>query len=130
MTPVADLSAADVAAAVARFGAAFDRQDLEAVLAAMTSDCVFESTAPPDGVRCEGADAVRAAFGEFFAASAGASFETEEEIVSGDRLIARWRYTWPATGDDRGDSGGHVRGIDVFRVRDGLVAEKLSYVKG
>jgi ketosteroid isomerase-like protein len=24
----------------------------------------------------------------------------------------------------------HLRGIDVFRVRDGRVAEKLSYVKG
>jgi hypothetical protein len=27
-------------------------------------------------------------------------------------------------------SGGHVRGVDVFRVRGGKVAEKLSYVKG
>ena len=25
---------------------------------------------------------------------------------------------------------GHVRGVDVFRVAGGLVAEKLSYVKG
>ncbi|MBS1243923.1 MAG: hypothetical protein H6R41_460, partial [Deltaproteobacteria bacterium] len=24
----------------------------------------------------------------------------------------------------------HIRGVDVFRVRDGKVAEKLSYVKG
>ena len=24
----------------------------------------------------------------------------------------------------------HVRGVDIFTVRDGLVAEKLSYVKG
>jgi hypothetical protein len=25
---------------------------------------------------------------------------------------------------------GHVRGVDIFRVRDGKLAEKLSYVKG
>ena len=25
---------------------------------------------------------------------------------------------------------GHIRGVDVFRVRGGKVAEKLSYVKG
>jgi hypothetical protein len=25
---------------------------------------------------------------------------------------------------------GHVRGVDVLRVRDGRVAEKLAYVKG
>jgi len=24
----------------------------------------------------------------------------------------------------------HIRGVDLFRVRDGKVAEKLSYVKG
>ena len=30
--------------------------------------------------------------------------------------------------DPRGD--GSIRGVDVFRVQDGKVAEKLSYVKG
>ena len=114
-------------AAVERFGAAFDAQDVDAVMAAMTEDCAFESTAPPDGVRAEGPAAVRAAFSEFFAAAAGAVFETEEQIASGDRVIVRWRYTWPAS--ETGPSG-HVRGIDVFRIRDGLVAEKASYVKG
>jgi ketosteroid isomerase-like protein len=109
------------AAAVARFDAAFARGDIDAVLAAMTDDCVFESTAPPDGVRHVGPAAVRSAWAEFFAGAPDAQFETEEQIVCGDRLVARWRYTW---------ADGHVRGVDVFRVRDGLVAEKLSYVKG
>jgi ketosteroid isomerase-like protein len=109
------------AAAVARFDAAFARGDIDAVLAAVTDDCVFESTAPPDGVRHVGRAAVRSAWAEFFASARGAQFETEEQIVCGDRLIARWRYAW---------ADGHVRGVDVFRVRDGLVAEKLAYVKG
>ena len=39
----------------------------------------------------------------------------------GDRVIQLWRYTW---------SGGHVRGVDVFRIHNGKVAEKLSYVNG
>jgi ketosteroid isomerase-like protein len=112
---------AATAAAVARFDAAFALGDIDAVLAAMTDDCVFESTAPPDGVRHVGPAAVRAAWEEFFDGARGAQFETEEQIVCGHRLIARWRYTW---------ADGHVRGVDVFRVRDGLVAEKVSYVKG
>jgi uncharacterized protein (TIGR03086 family) len=111
-------------AAVNRFGEAFDRRDVEAVLAAMTVDCVFESTAPPDGVRYEGQAAVREAWTEFFESTAGAAFRTEEQFVCGDRVIARWRYSWSPEEAD------HVRGVDVFRVRDGLVAEKLSYVKG
>jgi ketosteroid isomerase-like protein len=109
------------AAAVARFDAAFARADVDALLAAMTDDCVFESTAPPDGIRYVGPSAVRAAWEAFFAGGRDARFEAEEQIVCGDRVIARWRYTW---------SDGHVRGVDLFRVRDGLVAEKLSYVKG
>jgi uncharacterized protein (TIGR03086 family) len=109
------------AAAVARFSAAFDRRDVDAVMAAMTDDCVFESTAPPDGTRHEGPEAVRAAWAGFFRESADAQFATEEQFVCGDRVVARWRYTW---------ASGHVRGVDVFRVRTGRVAEKLSYVKG
>jgi ketosteroid isomerase-like protein len=107
--------------AVARFGEAFDRHDVDGVMAAMTDDCVFESTAPPDGVRFEGREAVRRAWVDFFANSHEAAFETEEQFVSGDRAVVRWRYAW---------ADGHVRGIDVFRVRDGLVAEKVCYVKG
>ncbi len=115
------MSRLTTAATVARFAAAFDAQDVDAVMAAMTDDCVFETTAPPDGRRHVGRDAVRAAWAAFFRESAGAVFEAEEQIVSGDRAVVRWRYSW---------DGGHVRGIDVFRVRDGLVAEKASYVKG
>ena len=48
-------------------------------------------------------------------------FEAEETFFAGDRVVQRWRYSW---------DGGHVRGVDLFKVRDGKVAEKLSYVKG
>jgi uncharacterized protein (TIGR03086 family) len=108
--------------AVLRFGTAFDRQDVDAVMAAMTQDCVFEDTAPPDGRRYEGQEQVRDAWTAFFAASQTATFRTEERFVCGDRVVVRWTYTWSADG--------HIRGVDVFRTRDGLVAEKLSYVKG
>ena len=53
-------------AAVARFQEAFDAQDVDAVMAAMTPDCVFEDTSPPDGGRHEGQDAVRAAWTKLF----------------------------------------------------------------
>ena len=109
-------------ATVGRFNAAFARQDVDAVMAQMTDDCVFDTTAPaPDGQRYEGRDEVAAAWRAFFAASPTAAFDTEEVVGADDRVVVRWTYTW-------GD--GHVRGIDLLRVRDGLVAEKLSYVKG
>jgi hypothetical protein len=114
----------DAAAAVDRFAAAFATQDLDAITAAITDDCVFESTTPPEGVRHAGKAAARAAWAELFASSPGAQFTLEERIVAGDRVIDTWRYDWA------GADPGHVRGVDIFRVRDGLVAEKASYVKG
>ena len=113
-------------AAVQRFNEAFNRHDVDAVMAAMTTDCVFENTRPtPDGARIEGAAAVRAVWQEFFARSPQARFETEEMFAAGDRCVVRWIYRWVKEGKE-----GHVRGVDVFRVRDGKVAEKFSYVKG
>lgn len=105
-----------------RFNEAFNRHDIDAVMALMTGDVVFENTSPsPDGARYAGQAAVRAFWGEFFAGSPNAHFEAEEVIGLGDRAVVRWRYNWGA---------GHIRGVDIFRVRDGKVAEKLAYVKG
>jgi uncharacterized protein (TIGR02246 family) len=112
-------------AVVERFNAAFASRDAEAVMAMMTADCVFEDTSPPDGGRHEGREEVRAAWAKLFASSPEARFSTEELIEAGDRVVTRWRYDFGS-----GDGAGHVRGVDVFTVRDGLVAEKLSYVKG
>jgi hypothetical protein len=47
-------------------------------------------------------------------------------IAHDDRCIVQWRFTWK---NDDGTEGA-VRGVDVLRVRDGKVAEKLAYVKG
>ena len=112
---------------VRRFGAAWEAWDLEAIMALMADDAVFESTGPaPDGRRIEGAAAIRAEWEAMFRDTRDASFTFEEAFLSGDRATARWVFAW--TNDD--GSPGHVRGVDVIRVREGKIAEKLSYVKG
>lgn len=112
---------------LARFSAAFGAGDIDAVMALMTDDCVFESTSPaPDGVRHAGAGAVRRVWEELFAGTTDPSFSQEEAFVCEDRGVLRWRFSW--TGPD--GVPGHVRGVDVLRFREGKVAEKLSYVKG
>jgi ketosteroid isomerase-like protein len=108
--------------AVDRFNEAFNRHDVDAVMALMTDDVVFESTSPaPDGQRYEGQETVRAAWEGLFSSSPGATFEAEEIVAAADRCTVRWQYNF---------DGGHIRGVDVLRMRDGKVAEKLSYVKG
>ena len=114
-------------AVVAEFGAATDRRDVDAMMALMTEDCVFESTGPaPDGGRFEGAEAVREQWRALFDQTIEPEFHSEETVVIGDRAVVRWRYTW----HEADGSTGHVRGVDVIRIRDGKIAEKLSYVKG
>jgi ketosteroid isomerase-like protein len=112
--------------AIERFNAAFNDHDIDGVMKAMTEDCVFESTSPPAGDRHVGQAAVRAAWEAFFAASPTAHFEAEEMIITNDRGIVRWIYSWS---EDDGTSGS-VHGVDVLRVRDGKIAEKMAYVKG
>ena len=114
-------------AVLARFSAAFGSGDVDGIMARMSDDCVFESTGPsPDGRRYEGQAAVRAVWEQFFSETKDPKFTDEDTFLSGDRACARWRFTW--TSDD--GSEGHVRGVDVIRFRDGLISEKLSYVKG
>jgi uncharacterized protein (TIGR03086 family) len=110
--------------ALVRFNAAFGSADVDAAMMLVTDDVLFDSTSPaPDGGRHEGRAAVRAAWTAVMG-TPGMSFTEEESFVSGDRAVVRWRYAWG------GDEPGHVRGVDVIRFRDGLVCEKLSYVKG
>jgi ketosteroid isomerase-like protein len=105
------------------FNDAFNRHDIDAMMALMTEDCVFENTSPaPDGTRIEGQDAVRTFWVAFFDAAPNAHIDFEDIFVSGDRAVQRWVYHW--------SQAGHVRGVDVLRFREGKIAEKLSYVKG
>jgi ketosteroid isomerase-like protein len=115
------VSEASIRTLLEAFGAAWNDHDLDAALRLTTEDVVFESTGPsPDGVRSVGRDEVRAAWAPIFADEAS-HFDAEELIVAGDRATQCWTYRW---------ADGHVRGIDLFTIREGLVAEKLSYVKG
>jgi ketosteroid isomerase-like protein len=103
------------------FNAAWNAHDLAAALDLCTDDVVFETTNPaPDGRRVVGREAVGEDWRPIFAQT-DAHFRFEEIFEAGDRVVQRWRYDW---------GSGHVRGVDVITLREGRVAEKLSYVKG
>lgn len=113
-------------AAVEKFNHAFNQHDAEAVAALLTDDTVFEDTSPaPDGRRVAGKEAVAEFWRGWFARNSDAQFETEEMIVSGNRATVLWIYHKVRNGQPW-----HLRGVDVFTVRDGKIAAKLAYVKG
>ena len=112
--------------AIDKFNEAFNRHDADGLAAFLTDDTVFEDTSPaPDGRRVEGKAAVVEFWRGWFARNADARFEAEEVIVGGNRATVLWVYRKMRNGQPW-----HLRGVDVFTVRDGKVAAKLAYVKG
>ena len=113
-------------AAIDHFNEAFNRHDADALAAFLTEDTVFEDTSPaPDGRRVEGKTAVVEFWRGWFAHNSDAHFDAEEMFVSGDRAVVLWVYRKMRNGQPW-----HLRGVDIFTVRDGKVAAKLAYVKG
>jgi len=112
-------------AAINRFNEAFNRHDADALAETLTEDTVFEDTSPvPDGRRVEGKAAVVDFWRGWFARNPDARFETEQVIIGGNHGTVLWTYRKMRDGQPW-----HLRGVDVFTVRNGKVAAKLAYVK-
>jgi len=113
-------------ATIDRFNEAFNRHNADALAALLTDDTVFEDTSPaPDGRRIQGKQAVVEFWRAWFERNADARFEAEDVIVSANRATVLWVYHKMRNGQPW-----HLRGVDVFTVKDGKVAAKLAYVKG
>lgn len=107
---------------ILEFNDAFNRHDVTAMMSLMSEDCIFENTAPaPDGTVYSGKADVTQFWQGFFREAPQAQIEIEEIFGMGNHCVMRWKYSWGAS---------HVRGVDIFKVEDGLIREKLSYVKG
>ena len=127
MTPIRMSKIESAIRVVLEFNEAFNRHDVTGMMKLMSDDCVFENTDPaPDGTVYSGKEAVTQFWQDFFRESPHAHIEIEEIFGLGFRCIMRWRYEWV---DETGKKG-HVRGVDIFKLKDNLISEKLSYVKG
>ena len=112
---------------VLEFNDAFNRQDVVGMMQLVTDDCIFENTTPaPDGTVYSGKPAITQFWLDFFRASPHAHINIEEVFGLGLRCVMRWRYEWI----DADGKPGHVRGVDVFQIKNGFICAKLSYVKG
>ena len=73
-----------------------------------------------------GKEAIARYWEDFFRESPHAHIEIEEIFGFGKRCIMRWKYEWV----DAAGEKGHIRGVDIVRVKKDTICEKLSYVKG
>ncbi|MBN2092437.1 nuclear transport factor 2 family protein [candidate division KSB1 bacterium] len=112
---------------VLEYKEAFNRHDVAGMMQLLSDDCIFESNGPaPDGTKYSGKDAITQFWQEFFHKSPHAHIGIEQIFGLGMRCVLRWRYEWVDTAGKKG----HVRGVDIFQLRCGVIGEEVSYVKG
>jgi len=106
---------------------AFNRHDLDGVMAFFAEDGVFDTPAGPEiyGGRHAGKAAVRAAFADLFAKVPDIHWEGARNWVSGNMGCSQWRRTGTQADGTRLD----WLGLDIFTFRDGQVISKDTYFK-
>lgn len=122
----ADRAAADLATII-EVTNAFDRHDLDAIMAHFAPDAVFDSPRGPEpwGRRFVGTEAIRAAFAGRFAGIPDVRYLDGSHFVSGDRGTSEWTISGTTTEGERIE----VRGCDLWTFRDGLIVRKDSFWK-
>ena len=101
---------------IERYNDAWNRQDVDAIHAQHHPDIVFHNHTA--GERAEGADAVRAHIARIFENNPTLRFTTRSLQVGDDFAVCEWTAS---TGTREWD------GVDVFPIRDGLIARKDVY---
>jgi ketosteroid isomerase-like protein len=109
------------------FAAAWNRHDVDGLMAWMAPECVFEAAAGKDvaGTRHVGADAVRRAYASVFDTYPDGRWNNPRHFVAGDRAVSEWTFT----GTTRDGAKVEVNGCDIFTLKGGKIAVKNSYRK-
>ena len=110
-----------------QFAAAWNRHDVDGLMACMAPECAFETAAGKDvnGTRHVGRDAVRLAYAAVFETYADARWNHPAHFVAGDRAVSEWTFT----GTARDGTKVEVNGCDIFTLQGGKIALKNSYRK-
>jgi hypothetical protein len=107
--------------AVLAFNQSFNQHDLAGMMQLVSAGCVFEGFAPvPDGAVYTGKDAIARYYADLFARLPDVQIKTEDIFGFGKRCVIRWKLAWGKE---------YLRGVDIVRVEDDLICERLSYAK-
>ena len=112
---------------LASFGDAWNAHDVDAIMAHMSADCVFQPSVGEheDGARYEGAAATRKGVERFFELNPDAHFEAVSAFVAGNRGVSEWIYS----GTRADGSKLRVLGCDVFTFAGGKIKVKNAFRK-
>ncbi|WP_375056912.1 nuclear transport factor 2 family protein [Zobellella sp. DQSA1] len=107
--------------------AAFNRHDIEGVMACLTDDCVFEGAAGNEafGTRFIGTDAVAAAFVKVWTTYPDVSWQGTSHFAAGDRAVSQWTFCATCPDGRRIEADG----VDLFTLKGGKLALKQAFRK-
>jgi steroid delta-isomerase-like uncharacterized protein len=120
-------------AAVSDYFEALARQDLDAIAAHWAPDGVAHVAGQADA---DGRDAIRAYWAEMFGACPDFLLKVSQTVAEDDRVGVQWTATGTFSGP--GSYQGieptgarlELEGMDIFRVRDGLLVREDAYTDG
>ena len=105
----------------ARYGAAWAKHDLDAILSMHTDDTVFHLhgfSEPATGL-----DAAREVIAATFARSPDLRFDKSRVYIGGGHFVSEYQMSGTAEGKPFA-----CEGVDVIAVSDGLIARKDTYL--
>lgn len=117
-----------VMALLRQFGKAFNKGDVDGILACVTDDFEWRLAAgpnAPDGKIVRGKDAVREALEDRDREIEEMRFSETAVSIPDGKVFGSFR----ATGRTRDGEAIDKRGIDIYEIRDGKIAVKDSYWK-
>jgi ketosteroid isomerase-like protein len=110
-----------------QFMHAWNAHDVDAIMAQMTDDVVFEPSFGPEpwGARYEGAAAVRAGVEKNFRNIPNIRWDELRHFACETHAVVEWL----TTGTPEGGKPFKVEGCDILTLRGGKIAAKRSYRK-
>ncbi|GAB2888323.1 nuclear transport factor 2 family protein [Paralcaligenes sp. KSB-10] len=110
-----------------KFGDAWNRHDIDALMACMHNDCVFETVAGPEvyGARHDGPAAVRKAFEAAWQTIPDAQWLNAKVWVKGDQGVMESTFTGTAADGARIEANM----VDLIVFRDGKILRKNAFRK-
>lgn len=106
---------------------AFNRHDIDGIMAWFAPDCTFDTIGGPEawGTRIQGAEAIAAAFSGVWGAMKDAHWDHHSHFVHGDRAVSEWTFS----GTNADGTRVVADGCDLFTLREGRIVRKQAFRK-
>lgn len=122
------LSREELKKAMIEWELAWNRHDIDGVMALFHKDIFFEHW---HGANVSGEENLRVAWTPWFKDHGNFKFTTEDLIIdeTAQKVLYQWEFNWRSL--EKGFEGKHEkrRGVDVVHFKDGKIIKKVTYSK-